>query len=82
MVHIFIKDVTNSAFNNYYINLDNLEYTLEDIKNILVKKFNINKDLIIFAEENRYIYINCKLNQLNYYKFINLKMHLKGCMPK
>ena len=81
MVDIFIKDVTNTKFNNYYIQLNSLEYTLDDIKNILVDKFEIKKDLIIFVEENKYLYKNYNLKELNNDKFINLKMHIKYVMP-
>ena len=81
MVHIFIKDITNTKFNNYYIKLDSLEYTLYDLKKILVDKFSIKDDLIIFVEESKYLYKNYKLKELNNHKFINLKMHIKNCMP-
>lgn len=81
MVDIFIKDITNTKFNNFYIKLDSLEYTLDDLKKILADKFNIKIELIIFVEESKYLYKNYKLKELNNHKFINLKMHIKNCMP-
>ena len=81
MVDLFVKDFGNTKFNNSYFKIDSLDLTLDDIKKLLYKKYNIKEKYILFSEEGRYIYNNLKLNELNQYKFISLGMHIRTGMP-
>ena len=81
MINLFVKDVTNTKFNNTYFRLNNLDSTLEDIKELLFKRYNIKKNLILFSEKGKYIYNNYEFNQLNNTPFINIKMHIRVGMP-
>jgi len=77
MVNLFVKDVTNTKFNNSYFNIDSFDLTLDDIKKLIHKRYGIKEEYILFSEEGRYIYNNLKLNELNQFKFISLGMHIR-----
>jgi len=57
MVHLFVKDVANTKFNNSYFKLNSLDLTLDDIKKLIHKRYNIKEKYILFSEGGRYIYI-------------------------
>ena len=84
MVDLFVKDVTNTKFNNSYFKIDSLDLTLDDIKRLIHKRYDIKEKYILFSEEGIYIYNNLKLNtlnKLNQSKFISLRMHIRIGMP-
>lgn len=81
MVNLFVKDVTNTKFNNSYFKIDSLDLTLDDIKRLIHKRYDIKEKYILFSEGGKYIYNNLKLNKLNQSKFISLRMHIRIGMP-